>query len=127
VRYVVSLTIAKGDRSATASKSITPTATQQGVVGEVVRSCGVDVGTGQHLPCPSSHNPTDPLTLIVVPEINAPFDMEVSVGGCMPPAFWEQQQNSSDSSSRTLRNLHCAVPALLSRSCDVHLHSQPGI
>ena len=76
VRYVVSLTIAKGDRSTTASRSIIASGSPKSLSAEVRRSCGVDVATGAHLPCPSAHNPTDPLTLIAVP--GAPFDFDVS-------------------------------------------------
>jgi hypothetical protein len=75
---VVSLTVAKGDRSATASRSIIPGSAKQGMSAEVRRSCGVDVLSGAHLPCPSLHNPTDPLTLIAVPEFEPPFGLEVS-------------------------------------------------
>lgn len=81
VRYVVSLKVAKGDRSAAASRSFTPGSSQQGLSAELRRSCGVDLLTGAHLPCPPLHNPTDPLTLIALPEFDAPFDMDVSAEG----------------------------------------------
>lgn len=73
---MVSVTIAKGDRSATASRSIIPGSGSKSLSAQVHRSCGVDIFTGLHLPCPSLHNPNEPLTLIAVPE--PPFSMEVS-------------------------------------------------
>lgn len=81
MRYVVSLKVAKGDRSATASRSFTPGSAQQALSAELRRSCGVDLLTGTHLPCPPLHNPTDPLTLIALPDFDAPFDMDVSAEG----------------------------------------------
>jgi len=67
-RYTVTATAATLDgRSGSSSLSFIPVI-EQLPNGQVYRTCGANVTTGAPLPCPGLHNPTDSLTLIVLPD-----------------------------------------------------------
>jgi hypothetical protein len=67
-RHVVTLTIAKGpNRNATASTAFTPML-KPTPSGQIQRSCGIDLSSGQSMTCPARHNPSDPMTLLALPD-----------------------------------------------------------
>ena len=63
----MAVTAAKGRRNASSVLSITPMAKPL-PSGIIVRSCGIDVATGEPVSCPALHNPSDALSLVLMPD-----------------------------------------------------------
>jgi hypothetical protein len=65
---MVTVTVAKGQtRNATTSTTFTPML-KPIPSGQIQRSCGFDVSSGQLMTCPARHNPSDAMTLVAVPD-----------------------------------------------------------